>query len=439
MITRIDSDSPMSISNVPQVQAVSGSLSINNFPSQTADAFARQRVSDPYTLADYKHVYGEETELLTSLSGIGASKTLRPNEASVRLSVGTGDGEYVIHQSRMYHHYMPGKSQLVYTSFVLGAPNSGTNKRIGLFDDRNGIYFQQSGNSQLQLVKRDYISGYTRETIVPQTGWNIDKCDGVGDSSFNLDITKTQLFTADYQWLGVGRIRAGFVHNGNTIVAHEFYHSNILSTVYWNNPNLPIRCEIRNYSTAASGNNYLDQICSTVISEGGYSEAGVDFSVSLSGLRSVAANSSLPILNIRLATGYKGLPNRSIVRLGKATFASLDQNVIYEIWRLPSSANILGGNWSGVDAQSVVEYNSAATGVNFTSGNRIDCGFLPAGGNGSNSYLTTQSSSKISDARQGYISQNIDSSDSNVFAVVFKNITASPSNCFSSLQWRETR
>jgi hypothetical protein len=453
MIKRIDSDLPLSsndpsqtqiisgnvfVSNLPATQAFTGSVSINNFPPATIDAFARQRISNPYTLGDYKHVYGEETELLTSLSGAGASKTLRANEASVRLAVGTGNAEYVIHQSRMYHHYMPGKSQLIYSSFVFGLPNSGTNKKIGLFDGLNGIYFQQSGNGELQLVQRDYISGYTRETIIPQTGWNIDMCNGSGDSLFNLDITKTQLFTADYQWLGVGRIRAGFVHNGNSVVAHEFCHSNNLATAYWSNPNLPIRCEIRNYKSAASGNGYFDQICSTVISEGGYSEAGVDFSVSPTGLRSVAGNSTLPILAIRLATGYKGAPNRSIVRLGKGTFSSIDQNVIYEVWRLPSSGNILGGTWTSVDDQSVVEYNSTATGINFISGNRIDCGFLAAGGNGANSYLTS-TTSNVSDARQGYISQNINSSDSNIFAVAIKNITASNSNCFGSLQWRETR
>lgn len=401
------------------------------------DAFGRQRVSDAYTLGDYKHVYGEETEMLSIYSGAGASKTLKSSEASVRLAVGTGIGEYVVHQSRMYHHYMPGKSQLGLSSFCFGAANSGTSKRIGMFDDYNGIYFQQSGDGTLQFVLRSTTGANTTERIVPQSQWNIDKCNGIGSSVFNIDITKTQLINIDYQWLGVGRVRCGFVHNGNSIVANEFYNSNNYPSVYMSNPNLPIRCEIRNYDNSVSG--YMDQICSTVISEGGYSEAGVDFAVSTTGFRSVAGSSTLPALAIRLATGYKGLQNRSVVRLGKATYANIDNSAYYEIWRLPSSGNILGGTWSSVDAQSVVEYNASATGIVFTSGNRIDNGFLAAGGNGANSYMSTNNTNKVSDARQGYISQNITSTDSNIFAVVFKNLTASSTNTFTSLQWRETR
>lgn len=429
----------MSILSVEQSNANSTSAStVNNYTtSQVLDAFGRQRVSDAYTLGDYKHVYGEETEMLTMYSGVGANKMLRSSEASVRLSVGTGIGEYVTHQSRMYHHYMPGKSQLCFSSFCFGAASSGTNKRIGMFDDLNGIYFQQSGDGTLQFVIRSSTGSAVSERVVPQSEWNIDKCNGVDNSIFNMDITKTQLFTCDYQWLGVGRVRCGFVHNGVSVVAHEFYNSNNYNTVYISNPNLPIRCEIRNYATSVSG--YMDQICSSVISEGGYSEAGVDFAVSNISLRSVAGSSTLPTLAIRLSTGYKGVPNRSIVRLGKATYANIDNNAYYEVWRLPSSSGILGGTWSGVDVQSVVEYNSTATGVNFVSGNRIDCGFLPAGGNGSNSYMSTNGTNKVSDARQGYISQNITSTDSNVFAMVFKNLTASATNTFTTLQWRETR
>jgi hypothetical protein len=306
-----------------------------------------------------------------------------------------------------------------------------------MFDDYNGIYFQQSGDGTLQFVLRSTTGANTTERIVPQSQWNIDKCNGIGSSVFNIDITKTQLINIDYQWLGVGRVRCGFVHNGNSIVANEFYNSNNYPSVYMSNPNLPIRCEIRNYDNSVSG--YMDQICSTVISEGGYSEAGVDFAVSTTGFRSVAGSSTLPALAIRLATGYKGLQNRSVVRLGKATYANIDNSAYYEIWRLPSSGNILGGTWSSVDAQSVVEYNASATGIVFTSGNRIDNGFLAAGGNGANSYMSTNNTNKVSDARQGYISQNITSTDSNIFAVVFKNLTASSTNTFTSLQWRETR
>jgi len=46
-------------------------VNVANFAAQSAyvDAFGRQRISNPFTLADYSHVYGEETELLIKTSG----------------------------------------------------------------------------------------------------------------------------------------------------------------------------------------------------------------------------------------------------------------------------------------------------------------------------------------------------------------------------------
>ena len=123
--------------NTPvQVSVVDGTLNVNNlFQGGTIDAFGRQRTSTPFTLADYSHVYGEDTELLTKTSGANASISFNVDQAKAVLQVGTGTNDFVIHQSRMYHHYMPGKSQLTFQSFNFTGYRNGTNKRIGLFDD----------------------------------------------------------------------------------------------------------------------------------------------------------------------------------------------------------------------------------------------------------------------------------------------------------------
>ena len=296
------------------------------------DAFGRLRVSDTHTLADYSHIYGEEVELLTSTSGSG-SKTLRANESSIRLSVGTGNGDYVIHQSRMHHHYMPGKSQLALMSFVFGTARANTVKRVGLFGEEDGVYVQQAGDGTLQFVKRTSISGsVVDETPINQANWNVDKCDGTGVSGFDLEVTATQLFFCDYQWLGVGRLRVGFVHDGEFIVAHEFLHSNELATVYWRNPNLPIRCEIRNTGVAV-GTAYMDQICSTVMSEGGYIESGVNFSQYVENLLLVKGSPAAAkcLLAIRLKDTYQTLPNRSIVRLTDLNILSDGASIVFEL------------------------------------------------------------------------------------------------------------
>ena len=175
----------------------------------------------------------------------------------------------------MYHHYIPGKSQLILSSFVFGTYSSGASKKCGYFDDYNGIYFNQDGSGNLSFIQRSDVTGTVVEDTYTQSSWNQDKCDGTGASGFNLDITKTQLLFFDYQWIGVGRIRCGFVHNGENVLAHEIYHSNNISNVYWSNPNLPVRCEVRRVSNGTATAS-MDQICSSVVSEGGYEAVGID-------------------------------------------------------------------------------------------------------------------------------------------------------------------
>ena len=438
----------LDVNNFPAVQNVTGNVSVinpvdvnvTNFSSQSAqiDAFGRQRTSNPFTLADYSHVYGEETELLTKTSGVNASISFNVNQAKAVLQVGTGANDFTIHQSRMYHHYMPGKSQLTFQSFNFTGYRNGTNKRIGLFNDRNGIFFEQSGNGTLSLVLRSDVSGFVSEERITQNNWNIDKCNGSGASSFNLDPTKTQLFTADFQWLGVGRVRAGFVHDGRAVIAHEFYNSNNKPTVYWSNPNLPVRCEIRNYSVTV-GTDTMDQICATVLSEGGYNEAGVDFTARNTVARSVTTTRQLPLVAIALKTGYYGKPNHSVVRANMANIYTLTDAITYELWRLPSTGQIIGGSWVSANYESVVQYNISATGINFTSGMLVDAGYCIAGGQGAGKFSSQSQIAALSSAKRGYISQNIDSTDSNVFVIIGSGIGTNASNTFASLQWRETR
>jgi hypothetical protein len=427
-------NSPLNVNVVNPTVAIT-----NQFEPAAIDAFGRQRMSTPFTLADYSHVYGEDTELLTKTSGTSSTITFDINRAKAILTVGTGANDFTIHQSRMYHHYMPGKSQMTLQSFNFTGSRIGTNKRIGLFDDNNGIFFLQSGDGTKAIVLRSNVSGSVYDETVTQNNWNIDKLDGTGPSLFNLNTTQTQLFAADFQWLGVGRVRAGFVHNGDIIIAHEFYNSNNKPSVYWSNPNLPVRCEIRNYSGLAAGTDSFDQICATVLSEGGYSEAGVDFAAVNSTTRSVATTSKLPLIAISLKTGYYGKPNRSVVRANSLNVYTADNAISYEFWRLPSTGSISGGAWESANNESVVQYNQGATSVNFTSGTLINVGFIIAGGQGAGQFSSSNQTTSVSSAKRGYISQNIDSTDSNVFVIVATGIGGGSSNTRANIQWRETR
>jgi hypothetical protein len=411
---------------------------------QNLDAFGRLRVSEPFTLGDYSHVYGEEVELLTKTVGAASTTTSSGTEAAIILSVGTGATDRVVHQSRMYHHYMPGKSQYILESFNFREPRNNTYKAIGYFDAYNGVFVKQVGigtTARYDIVKRSNVGGAVTETTIPQSEWNIDSLDGTGPSGINIFFERSQLLFIDFQWLGVGRVRVGFENGGTFHTAHEFVHTGNIEYVYWSLPSLPIRCEVGNFG-AAVGIASMNQMCATVMSEGGYKETGVEFSVNTGGitLAKTDPTNTQCVLAIRLKNSYKGLPNRSIVRISDLQILSSSASCGYSVWRLPSSTLITGGSWVSDNDDSTVEYNtSVGTAFTTTGGLRQASGFIAAN-NPSGKQSSGVAAGDPTSAKRSYLSQNIDSDDSNVYAIVVTNLsTSAETDIYGSLQWRETR
>ena len=84
----------------------------------------------------------------------------------------------------------------------------------------------------------------TTDTKIPQSQWNIDRCDGTGPSGFNLDLTKMQMFYIDYSWYGAGFVRWGFRGpTGDIIYCHKLANNNTNSEAYMRSGNLPARYE----------------------------------------------------------------------------------------------------------------------------------------------------------------------------------------------------
>ena len=397
------------------------------------DAFGRIRMSSPFTLGDYKHLYGLDPNFIDYTAN-GGTVAFQANKACARLTTTNNSSSRVVHQTKFYHHYMPGKSQQILSSFVFYEATTNVTKRTGYFDDNNGIFFEQAGDGTLSWVIRSYVTGAPVENRVTQADWNIDSCNGLGGSLFTLDITKTQLIFIEFQWLGVGSVTVGFVHEGAFIPCHQFHHSNHLTTVYMSNPNLPVRCEIVNTGTTTGA--YFDQICSTVVSEGGYVEAGQDWSVNSPASRALIAGATLPVIAIRLKTAFKTYANRMIVRMGSVNVFGTQENMEWKLIKLPNiSALTTSTSWVTVNDNSGVEYNAGATA--FTGGEMIDGGYLAATTQGSQKSAGAPPSDLPSSAKKNYIVQNYDSTDSEIYVVAVTNIGSSDGAVRASLQWRE--
>jgi len=357
--------------------------------STAVDAFGRQRVSEVYTLNDYKHIYAIDNNFVDFTASNGTI-TFNPNRSSVTLAVPATSGSRAVHQTKMYHNYMPGKSQLILSSVVIGATQTGVIKRTGYYDDYNGIFIEQDQTGSLQLVIRSSTNGTgsITEERVKQENWSINT---LLSGDFVLDITKSQLFYIDFQWLAVGRVRCGFVYKGSTVICHTFDHSNTTAVAYMTNPNLPIRCEVINTSTASTGS--MEQICS---------------------------------------------PNRAFVRVTSVGAFTEDHTAQYQLIKLPASSSLVGGSWVSVGNTSVVEYNITATSYGLDSGSSLLGGFIFAGGVGGGNNVAGQAQTPGIDTRVNFIAQNFYSNDSEIYVVAMKNMNVSTAtDVGATIMWRE--
>lgn len=323
------------------------------YPSGTAaDAFGRARSSQPFTLFDSQNRYADSGDFDTS-TATGGTSTLNTNTSSMDLAVTASSGSEVIRESYRVFPYQPGKSLLVMCTFVMNAGKTNLRQRVGYFSTQNGIYIEQDSTT-VYMVKRSYITGSVVNTRVAQADWNEDKLDGNGLSGLTLDISKSQIFWTDLEWLGVGSVRCGFVIDGKLITCHTFTNANEAANVYMTTAILPIRYEITNTGATASSST-LKQICSTVISEGGYGKK-VAKSVARMTSDTTVGTSFEPLVSIRLASDRLDavvLPASVPVM---PTGASPDN---YEI-ALIKNATLTGASYNTTDFANV-DYDVSAT------------------------------------------------------------------------------
>jgi hypothetical protein len=272
------------------------------FNNTMVDAFGRLKVSNPATLFDSKQLVDNQPLYWddSQVSGSGTSSTYNTNQASTTLAVTNATAGRRVRQTRRRFNYQPGKAQLIFMTGVLGA--NGATKRIGYFDDNNGLYFQRGTN--LSVNVRTYTSGSPVNTSTPQSSWNLDTMDGNGSSGINLDTTKTQIYVIAFEWLGVGSVLFGIVNNAQLYWVHRVDNANINPVVYMSTPNLPLRYEIINDGDDPADS--ITHICSSVISEGGAEDTGAQFAVDTLNVPVSATTQDLlyPLLAVRLKSTH---------------------------------------------------------------------------------------------------------------------------------------
>jgi hypothetical protein len=396
------------------------------------DAFGRLRISDVKTLMDISHTFDSGSTMIDEKLTNGGSSSYDSNASCIIISV-SASGDQVIRQSRKYCIYQPGKSLLIKITGILNGDSNDSNtaSRLGYYDDSNGFFFEYS-NGTMKIVYRNKITGIVSNQTIEQPNWNINTLSNISNG-YVLDPSKVQIYFMDLQWLGVGRVRMGVVHNGHYIYVHEFLHDNIDTDVYITTANLPLRHEL--ISTGGTGQTKL--ICSSVISEGGYDPVGMTFSAGRGtsdiSVRSVANNIETPLVALRLNSSR----NRTmVIPTNISILNTQNANMIYylRLYRSPATEPVYinpatGVTWNSITT-SAVEYATNGDRVrNQASSLLISQGYFTA-----KTDVTLDVTNIFGSFLQ--LTSNIDGvSDILVLSAI--SLGADNQNTYGSIQWKE--
>ena len=354
--------------------------------SANFDAFARLRVSNPETIFDSKQIHSKQPLFWDDqlISGSGGASTWSQDAASTVLSVDLNTACNRVRQTYRRFNYQSGKSQLVFMTGILKTGGGvGIKRKMGYFDENNGL-FVLDDEGTLKLVRRSHVTGIPIDEEIAQSNWNMDKMDGTGASGVILIPGNAQIYFLDFESLQVGRVRMGFVIDGIPVYCHQFVHSNVIDTVYFSTPNLPLRYEIDNDGTGAAST--LETICSTVISEGGTQDIGTTryASTNNNNVQCDVAGNIYAIVGLRLKTVANGGINNldaviDLINVSMVTDGTND----YE-WFLIFNPTVAGNPVWTSETNSVVQsahgdYLSGPSDSTITGGEWITGGFVKGG------------------------------------------------------------
>jgi hypothetical protein len=313
-------------------------------------------------------------------------------------------------------------------TFVMASSATNLRQRVGYFGQDNGIYFQLN-DGVMSFVERTLVNGSpSSENIVPVSAWNGDKLDGTGPSGFTLDITKAQILWADIEWLGVGTVRTGFVINGKFIVCHSFHHANLIDSTYITTASLPLRYEITN-KAATNVPKTLKQVCSTVISEGGYELRGLQQAISIpinAPITFAAANTYYPIISIKLRTDRLD----AIIILTALSILGDGDGKNYN-WQVIASGTTTGGQWLSAGPDSAVQYNT--TGTSFSGGRILASGYVSSNNQSSPSVDILKEALFKFQLERNYFT----STPYELTLVAAVNSSSGTTGMFASMDWEE--
>ena len=393
---------------------IEGDVTIPGIPTLT-DAFGRLRTSHPGTVFGSKQTIDAAALIWDDVAASGAGTGTAWASARSRISVSASTAGKRVRQTFRSFDYQPGKAQSVMMTFVMGSTATGITRRVGQFDANNGLFLEQTPTATNFVIRKAGV-----DTKVEKASWSeLPGGDGI-------DLTKAVILFIDYEWLGVGTVRWGFIIGGQYIVMHHSHHSNLVTGVYMDTPVLPLRGEIENDGTGGAAT--MDMICAMVASEGGVPNPGVRRCIdrAATGLTTNNDASLYPLISIR----QQSTKLRSVVRI--ANLSVLCNSTALFRWALLLNPTVVGAAlaWTAL-TNSPVEHDVVATNATtVTGGTVLASGYLDAGNSGSVAIEATPNDIELGSKYDG-------TADRIVLAV--QRLTGTTETFYASLSWHESQ
>ncbi len=304
-------------------------------------------------------VYGINTQLAsTTIASTGVADT---NASRLRLQTGTNAAGSAIFISRRPAKYRPGQGIVARFTTVYTTGVASSTQIHGAGNATDGYFFGFNG-ATFGILHRNTSS----DTWVAQSSWNGDKCDGTGASAFNWDKTKGAVCQIKYPYLGYGNITF-WVQNPLTsawILCHTIRYSNSSALVQISNPNLSSYAQVINSGNTTNLTMYVGSIGFFLTGERsfiGSPQWAADNS-------KATVTTETCLINLRNATTYNGVTNRSLIRLNSVSFSSAQAAAA-------AAASFLrfkiGATIGGVPSYATISGTTADGGVTITSGNSV--------------------------------------------------------------------
>lgn len=270
------------------------------------DQAGRIRVSESTVLGEFEFM-GDKLPNVIEETGTGTG-THNILESCVEMTALAG--EFLIRRTKQVYRYIPGFSQLIELTHKRFEAQVGYTKRTGYYSSTIVTPFQAEFDGLfLETVDgaahtwQIWRAG-TQVVSIARANWD-DPMDGSGRSGINIDFVNFNIILQDFLWLGGKGARLVFAVGKQIVVAHEYDHSNLGTTIFTKSPNHPLRSEL--ISTGVTTNGRFDSICGSVQSEGAKNEVATPVTEN-SGINALNANvigTIYALIGMRLKTAFR--------------------------------------------------------------------------------------------------------------------------------------